>query len=69
MKVAIIGGGVSGLSTVWGLNEYSDHDVHLYEAGPYVGGHTNTVRYQPTQATKKEREDVGNKLEDVDVDT
>lgn len=50
MKVAIIGGGVSGLSTLWSLNEYSPHEPHLYESGPYIGGHTNTVTYTPTPA-------------------
>jgi len=27
------------------LNEYSNHEVHLYEADPRAGGHANTVRF------------------------
>lgn len=61
MKVAIVGGGVSGLSSFWALNEYSDHEAHLFESGNYIGGHTNTVRYEP-------RDGSGGK-EAVDVDT
>ncbi|OAV95605.1 hypothetical protein PTTG_06277 [Puccinia triticina 1-1 BBBD Race 1] len=48
MKVAVVGGGISGLTAVWLLNEYSDHDVDLFEANEYVGGHTNTVTYKDT---------------------
>lgn len=65
-RVAIVGGGVSGLSALWSLNEYSDHEVHLYESGKYIGGHTNTVRYKPTQAAGEKQ---GKRLEEVDVDT
>jgi predicted NAD/FAD-binding protein len=28
------------------LNEHSDHEVNLYEAGDYVGGHTHTVTFE-----------------------
>jgi predicted NAD/FAD-binding protein len=28
------------------LNEFSDHEVNLYEAGDYVGGHTHTVTFE-----------------------
>ncbi len=41
MKIAVIGGGISGLSAAWLLN--SQHQVTLYEAANYLGGHTNTV--------------------------
>ena len=41
MKIAVIGGGISGLSAAWLLN--SQHQVTLYEAASYLGGHTNTV--------------------------
>ncbi|KAK4688090.1 uncharacterized protein P7C73_g2028, partial [Tremellales sp. Uapishka_1] len=45
MRVAIVGSGVSGLSALWLLNEYSDHQVNIYEKGDYVGGHTHTVEF------------------------
>lgn len=43
MKVAVVGSGVSGIGAVWALNEYSNHEVHLFEANDYLGGHTHTV--------------------------
>ena len=39
-RIAVIGAGVSGLTTAWLLAE--KHDVQLFEAGDYAGGHTNT---------------------------
>ncbi|KAJ7490728.1 FAD/NAD(P)-binding domain-containing protein [Mycena latifolia] len=47
MKVAIVGSGVSGLGATWLLNEYSEHEVHLYEADNRPGGHANTVKFTP----------------------
>lgn len=41
MKIAIVGGGISGLATGYFLHQ--DHDVTLFEAADYVGGHTNTI--------------------------
>jgi predicted NAD/FAD-binding protein len=41
MKIAIVGGGISGLAAAYHLQ--SDHDVTLFEANGYLGGHTNTV--------------------------
>ncbi|CAO1635858.1 unnamed protein product [Parajaminaea phylloscopi] len=66
MKVAVIGGGVSGISAIWALNEFSDHEVHLFESGAYIGGHTNTVTYHPTAAASK---DARKELQPVKVDT
>jgi uncharacterized protein len=41
MKIAIVGGGISGLVTAHHL--VREHDVTLLEANDYVGGHTHTV--------------------------
>ena len=40
-RIAVIGGGISGLATAWLLR--NTHRVTLFEAADYVGGHTNTV--------------------------
>ena len=40
-KIAIVGGGISGLSAAYYLS--SRHDVVLYEAAPRLGGHARTV--------------------------
>ena len=40
MKIAVIGSGISGLASSWLLSR--EHDVTLYEAGDYLGGHTHT---------------------------
>lgn len=41
MKVAIIGGGASGMVTAWLLNK--THDVTVFERQPILGGHIRTV--------------------------
>ncbi|WP_394144643.1 NAD(P)/FAD-dependent oxidoreductase [Vibrio atypicus] len=41
MKIAIIGTGISGLTCAYRLN--AEHDITVYEANDYVGGHTATV--------------------------
>jgi uncharacterized protein len=41
MKIAIVGSGISGLGVAWLLSPH--HRVTLFEAGDYLGGHTNTV--------------------------
>ncbi len=41
MRIAIVGAGVSGLVTAHLLHR--THDITVYEAGAYAGGHTNTV--------------------------
>jgi len=41
MKIAIIGGGISGLTSAHLL--CAEHDITLFEASDYLGGHTNTL--------------------------
>ncbi|KAE8546844.1 NAD(P)/FAD-dependent oxidoreductase [Marinobacter nauticus] len=43
-RIAVIGAGVSGLTAAWLLAD--KHDVHLFEAGDYAGGHTNTEQVE-----------------------
>ena len=42
MHVAIIGSGIAGMVSAWTLHN-AGHAVTVYEAGSYIGGHTNTV--------------------------
>lgn len=41
MEIAVIGAGISGLVTAYLLSD--DHDVTVFEANDYIGGHTHTV--------------------------
>jgi len=41
MKIAVIGAGISGMLVARLLT--TEHDVHLFEANDYAGGHTNTI--------------------------
>ena len=41
MKIAIIGSGISGLTAAHHL--HPRHDITVFEAGSYAGGHTNTI--------------------------
>ncbi|MEO6859072.1 MAG: FAD-dependent oxidoreductase [Solirubrobacteraceae bacterium] len=49
MRIAIVGAGVSGLVTAHLLSE--EHNVTLFEAAPYAGGHTNTIRVDTANET------------------
>lgn len=41
MRIAIVGGGISGLSAAWLLAR--GHEVSLFEHADYLGGHANTM--------------------------
>jgi predicted NAD/FAD-binding protein len=41
MRIAVIGSGISGMVAASRLHR--EHEVTVFEAGSYVGGHTNTV--------------------------
>jgi predicted NAD/FAD-binding protein len=41
MKIAIVGGGVSGIVAAHALQ--ARHEIVLFEANSYLGGHTNTI--------------------------
>src|SRR5579864_3073109 len=41
LRVAVVGGGIAGLSSAWLLS--SRHDVVLFEADGRLGGHANTT--------------------------
>ena len=44
MKIAIVGAGVSGLVAAYHLHQ--DHEVTIFEANSYPGGHVNTVEVE-----------------------
>lgn len=41
MRIAIVGGGVSGIVAAHAL--HARHEITLFEANDYLGGHTNTI--------------------------
>lgn len=41
MRIAIIGSGISGMVAAYRLHE--SHEITVFEANDYIGGHTNTV--------------------------
>lgn len=41
MKIAIIGSGISGLTAGYFLHQ--EHDIQIFEANNWIGGHTHTV--------------------------
>lgn len=43
-RIAVIGGGISGLASAWLLARR--HEVRLFEKNAYIGGHTNTIEVQ-----------------------
>jgi len=41
LRIAVVGGGVAGIVAAWLLQR--EHDVTLFEANDYLGGHTHTI--------------------------
>jgi predicted NAD/FAD-binding protein len=48
-SIAIVGAGISGLTAAHVL--YDRHDITVFEASRYAGGHTNTIRVDTGDAT------------------
>jgi predicted NAD/FAD-binding protein len=49
MRIAIVGAGISGLVSAHLLHR--DHEIVVYEAADYAGGHTNTIRVDTANET------------------
>ncbi len=49
MKIAIVGTGISGMLAAYLLSD--EHQVTVFEANDYVGGHTNTINVELHGAT------------------
>ena len=49
MRIAVIGAGISGLVAAHHLHR--EHEITVYEANDYIGGHTNTVRVDGADET------------------
>jgi len=49
MRIAIIGGGISGLTA--GYHLHKQFDLTLFEAGSCLGGHTNTINVPTAKGT------------------
>jgi uncharacterized protein len=49
VRIAIVGAGVSGLVAAHLLHR--EHEIVVYEANDYAGGHTNTIRVDTAYAT------------------
>jgi predicted NAD/FAD-binding protein len=49
MRIAIVGGGVSGLVAAQRI--HNRHEITLFEAGEHLGGHTNTITVERASGT------------------
>src|SRR3954462_13145648 len=49
MRIAIVGAGISGLVAAHLLHE--QHEITVFEAAAYAGGHTNTIRVDTAYET------------------
>ena len=41
LRIAVVGTGVAGISAAWLISQH--HEVTVFEKGPWIGGHCNTV--------------------------
>ena len=41
MRIAVIGAGIAGNTVAWKLHR--EHDMTVFEAADWIGGHTHTV--------------------------
>ncbi len=55
MKIAIIGGGIAGLTAAYDLARDGKHAIHIYEAGAQVGGLATGFRGRPAWEWPLER--------------
>ena len=58
-KVAVIGGGVSGLAAAWHLHENTPHQVDLFESEASLGGHAHTTKVRTSNSNHDIDVDVG----------
>src|SRR3954451_21222128 len=49
MRLAVVGAGISGLAAAHLL--HAQHEITVFEAGAYAGGHTNTIRVDSAYET------------------
>jgi predicted NAD/FAD-binding protein len=57
-RIAVVGSGISGLSTLWTLRN-SPHEIHLFEKENRLGGHTNTATWTSQKNGKTTSVDTG----------
>lgn len=57
MNIAIIGSGISGLTSAYLL--HTRHKVSVFEANNYIGGHTNTIQVRDAQQDRTIPVDTG----------
>ncbi|KZV83527.1 FAD/NAD(P)-binding domain-containing protein [Exidia glandulosa HHB12029] len=55
MRVAVVGAGAGGIASSSFLNKYSEHEVHLFEAADYAGGHAHAIAVPSLKAQEKHK--------------
>lgn len=67
-RIAIIGGGVSGLCAAWHLHNSNDIEVHLFESEARLGGHAHTLTLDVEKKTCEEYSNGDGKVMDTKKD-